>query len=159
MIILAELIFHFFAKKCCALMQMGPGFPVSIQSLSIAADRYTRLQLNWFRTIIPWLWAQFLASDLLLDFNLLHSSQKHGSVLVLPLLGEKNGFVMGQSRISKYKHAHMELYAFFFIISLSIPFSLFPEGELYVPADDSWGHQFWPTFISSNSLSSCVCSL
>lgn len=25
---------------------MGPGFPVSIQSLSIAADRYTRLQLN-----------------------------------------------------------------------------------------------------------------
>lgn len=33
-------------------MQMGPGFPVSIQSLSVAADNYVKLQVKWYSVII-----------------------------------------------------------------------------------------------------------
>jgi hypothetical protein len=41
-----ELFFHFTFLTGVTFLQMGPGFPVTIPSLSVAADHYNKVQVS-----------------------------------------------------------------------------------------------------------------
>lgn len=55
------LFFHFTFLTGVTSSQMGPGFPVTIPSLSVAADHYNKVQVSWANTIKRWMEFSLLA--------------------------------------------------------------------------------------------------
>lgn len=132
---------------------MGPGFPVSIQSLSIAADRYTRLQLNWSQLIIFLAFSSVFGLGSSTGVNYPHSSQNQGSYLALPLrrLGKWDfGAVISYLEIQAFPHG--AVFCIIFLWLYIVLGALLTRRWFLRPA-------IWPTFSVSNALSSCVCSL